>query len=74
METMLLLLMILLTVLAIIIVYRLLKRTERPLYLCKDIVCKYEQQYCCMSCGQRKICEVCCDYEGQCEWRVRCEQ
>lgn len=42
------------------------------LYVCKDIACKYEQRYCCMSCGQRFECEaVCEDYKGPCEWRVK---
>ena len=71
METLLLLVLILITVSAIIIVTVKLQKEERPLYLCKDIVCKYEQNYCCMSCGQRKICEVVCDYDGPCDWRVK---
>lgn len=41
------------------------------LYICKDIVCKYEQKYCCMSCGQRFECEAVCDYNGPCDWRVK---
>lgn len=42
------------------------------LYICKDLECKYGQRYCCMSCGQRRECEVVCeDYEGPCEWRVK---
>lgn len=84
METLLLLFLILLTVYVIIIVCEKLypaksisfdvfhaPRKPRELYLCKDIVCKYEQKYCCMSCGQRNICEVVCDYDGPCDWRVK---
>ena len=49
---------------------RPINRTE--LYICKDLECKYEQPYCCISCGQRGECEVVCeDYEGPCEWRVK---
>ena len=70
METLLLLFITALTILAILIVCKKL-REPRELYLCKDIACKYEQKYCCMSCGQRKICEVVCDYDGPCDWRVK---
>lgn len=74
METLLLLFMILLTVLAIIIVCMKLRKPKRKLYFCKDIECKYGLQYCCYSCGQRKKCEaVCEDYDGSCNWRDECE-
>ena len=72
METLLLLFITALTILAILIVYKKLSE-PRELYLCKDIICKYEQEYCCMSCGQRNKCEVVCEYEGSCDWRVKCE-
>ena len=72
METLLLLLFILLTVLVILIVCMNLREPERELYICKDMECKYGQNYCCMSCGQRKICEaVCEDYDGSCNWRIK---
>ena len=84
MKTLIMLWIILVTVTAIIIVCEKLYPTKpiflersyeplkpRELYLCKDIVCKYEQKYCCMSCGQRNICEVVCDYDGPCDWRVK---
>lgn len=70
METILLMFMISLTVLAIIIVCKMLRK-PRELYLCKDIACKYGVRYCCYSCGQRKECEAVCDYKGSCEWRVK---
>lgn len=83
METLLLLCMILVTVVLIVCVYMLAYPPkpiwiwpghgvrQEDLYLCKDIVCKYGQKYCCMSCGQRKECEACCEYDGSCEWRVK---
>lgn len=61
----------LLIILAIVIVYRKLKKP--PLYICKDIPCKYEIEYCCASCGQRHWCEAVCDYKGSCDWRVEHE-
>ena len=74
MKILLLLFIILLTVYAILIVSEKLRKTERPLYICKDIPCKYGVEYCCYSCGQRKECEVVCDYNGPCEWRVKYEE
>lgn len=74
MGTGLLAVMIFLTVSAIIAVNRELHKTERPPYICKDIPCKYGVEYCCYSCGQRKECEVVCDYNGSCDWRVKYEE
>ena len=49
---------------------RPLNSTE--LYICESEPCKYGQEYCCMSCGQRDECEaVCEDHSGPCEWRVK---
>lgn len=70
METLLLLFMILLTVYAIIIVREKLRK-PRDLYLCKDIECDYGVEYCCYSCGQRKECELACDCELPCRWRIK---
>lgn len=74
METLLLMLMIVLTVCAILTVCKKLRKAERTLYICKDLPCKYGVEYCCYSCGQRKDCEVVCDYNGSCDWRVKYEE
>lgn len=71
-ETLLLLIMILMNVSAIIVVCKKLHK-PRKLYFCKDIPCVHGVEYCCYSCGQRKICECPCDHELPCDWRDECE-